>query len=118
MQDRLENLCVSNHLYSILNSYLSIYLSICLSIYVSIHLFIYLFIHPPFSRINQDHMMLHELSEREILRPGMTRLSFPYFMSQEPIDYVIEAIIMIAQHGWKLLPQVGHSKHPHLFYMY
>lgn len=48
----------------------------------------------------------HEYSEREALRPGVTRLSFPYFMSDDAVDYVINAVTLIAKHGWKLLPQV------------
>jgi tRNA(Ile)-lysidine synthase TilS/MesJ len=47
----------------------------------------------------------HEYSEREILRPGVIRLSFTYFMSQEAVDYIITAVAMTAKHGWKLLPQ-------------
>ena len=39
-------------------------------------------------------------------RPGMTRLSFPYFMNRATVDYVIKAVAMVAKHGWKLLPQV------------
>lgn len=37
----------------------------------------------------------------------MTRLSFPYFMSQEAVDYIIQAVAMVAKHGWKLLHQVA-----------
>ena len=40
-------------------------------------------------------------------RPGVTRLSFPYFMSRASMDYVIKAVAMVAKHGWKLLPQVS-----------
>lgn len=67
-----------------------------------------------------------EYSEREILRyvvvfqkhtfpslslpfprPGITRLSFPYFMSREAVDYVTQAVAMVARHGWRLLPDVS-----------
>ena len=41
------------------------------------------------------------------LRPGVTRLSFPYFLSQSAVDYVIKAVTIVAKHGWKLLPQVA-----------
>ena len=51
-------------------------------------------------------MQLHEFSEREVLRPGMTRLSFPYFLRQEVVEYIVRAVLVIAEHGWKLLPQV------------
>ena len=43
---------------------------------------------------------------REALKPGVTRISFPYFMNQEAQEFVIEAVIMTAREGWKLLPQV------------
>ena len=60
-----------------------------------------------FSRLDRDHLRrYHEYSEREALRPGVTRLNFPYFMSDEAVKYVIDSITLIAKHGWKLLPQV------------
>ena len=37
----------------------------------------------------------------------MTRLSFPYFMSREVVDYIVQAVTMVAKQGWKLLHQVG-----------
>ena len=43
---------------------------------------------------------------REALKPGVTRLSFPYFMSEEVVEFVIEAVRMTTREGWKLLPQV------------
>ena len=43
---------------------------------------------------------------REALKPGVTRVSFPYFMSEEMVDFIIEAVKMTAREGWKLLPQV------------
>lgn len=42
-------------------------------------------------------------------RPGMTRVSFPYFMDQEAVDYIVKAVIMVAKEGWKLLSQVRHN---------
>jgi hypothetical protein len=51
-------------------------------------------------------MRVQEFSEREVLRPGMTRLSFTYFMSKETINFIVEAVKLIAIHGWKMLPQV------------
>ena len=50
---------------------------------------------------------VRESSEFAILRPGCVRLSFPYFMEQKEIDYVCKAIAMVAEKGWKLLPQVN-----------
>ena len=43
---------------------------------------------------------------REALKPGLTRLSFPYFMSEEAVQFVVEAVKITARDGWKLLPQV------------
>ena len=38
-------------------------------------------------------------------RPGFVRLNLPYFMSDEEIEFVIEAVKMVASDGWKLLPR-------------
>ena len=46
------------------------------------------------------------------LRPGVTRVSFPYFLSQAAVDYVVKAVAMVAKHGWKLLPQVMENSNP------
>lgn len=40
-------------------------------------------------------------------RPGVSRLSFTYFMSDEVVEYVKKAVTMVAKHGWKLLPLVS-----------
>ena len=40
-------------------------------------------------------------------RPGVSRLSFTYFMSDEVVEYIIRAVTMVANHGWKLLPLVS-----------
>ena len=34
------------------------------------------------------------------------RLNLPYFMSDDSVELVIKAVKMVAEHGWKLLPQV------------
>ncbi|XP_006814971.1 uncharacterized protein LOC100377968 [Saccoglossus kowalevskii] len=58
------------------------------------------------SRLDRIHLRrYHEYSEREILRPGFARLNLPYFMSDECVDFIIKAVAMVAEHGWKLLPQ-------------
>ena len=51
-------------------------------------------------------MRYQEFSEREVLRPGMVRLSFTYFMSWDAIEFVVKGIELVARCGWKLLPQV------------
>ena len=48
--------------------------------------------------------------EREVVRgcegvkPGWARLNFNYFISEELFDFLIEAVHMVADSGWKLLP--------------
>lgn len=41
----------------------------------------------------------------EMLRPGFTRISLPYFMAESEVAFVLEAVKMVATEGWKLLPQ-------------
>lgn len=41
----------------------------------------------------------------ETLRPGFARLTFPYFMSEAEVAFILEALKMVATEGWKLLPQ-------------
>ncbi|VAW01446.1 Cysteine desulfurase [hydrothermal vent metagenome] len=38
------------------------------------------------------------------IKPGWARIGFNYFFSDTVVDYIIEAIDLIAEHGWKLLP--------------
>nr|XP_032523108.1 uncharacterized protein LOC116774477 [Danaus plexippus plexippus] len=41
----------------------------------------------------------------EPLRPGFCRLSLPFFMSENELAFVLEALKMVATEGWKILPQ-------------
>lgn len=44
----------------------------------------------------------------ELLRPGYTRLSLPFKgLREEEVDYVVQALIWVAKHGWAFLPQYG-----------
>ncbi len=51
----------------------------------------------------------HEF-EREItlgcegIKPGWVRVNFNYFISEAVFQYVVEAVAMIAEEGWRLLP--------------
>ncbi|HEX6921452.1 MAG TPA: aminotransferase class V-fold PLP-dependent enzyme [Actinomycetes bacterium] len=51
----------------------------------------------------------HEF-EREIthgcegIKPGWVRINFNYFISEAVLDYVVEAVALVAEHGWELLP--------------
>ncbi len=52
----------------------------------------------------------HEF-EREIthgcegIKPGWVRVNFNYFISEAVFDYVVQAVGLIADHGWKLVPE-------------
>ena len=52
----------------------------------------------------------HEF-EREIthgcegIKPGWVRVNFNYFISEQVFNYVVQAVAMIADHGWKLVPE-------------
>lgn len=41
----------------------------------------------------------------EHLRPGFCRVSLPFFMSENEVAFVLEALKMVATEGWKILPQ-------------
>ena len=51
----------------------------------------------------------HEF-EREIahgcegIKPGWVRVSFNYFLSDAVFDYIVEAVSLVADHGYKLVP--------------
>jgi selenocysteine lyase/cysteine desulfurase len=38
------------------------------------------------------------------LRPGWVRLNFNYFIPEVEFTYILNAIQLVAQHGWKMLP--------------
>ena len=40
----------------------------------------------------------------ELLRIGYTRVNFNYFISEEEVDYILDAIEFITQFGWMFLP--------------
>jgi selenocysteine lyase/cysteine desulfurase len=51
----------------------------------------------------------HEF-EREIthgcegIKPGWVRVNFNYFISEAVFQYVVQAVALVADHGWKLVP--------------
>jgi selenocysteine lyase/cysteine desulfurase len=40
----------------------------------------------------------------EGIKPGWVRVNFNYFISPAVFDYLLEAVIMVAREGWRLLP--------------
>ncbi|TYZ64994.1 hypothetical protein PybrP1_000442 [[Pythium] brassicae (nom. inval.)] len=45
------------------------------------------------------------IEKKEMLRPGFSRVSFPYFMDDDELEYIVRAIKFVADEGWKFLPQ-------------
>ncbi|MCA0893935.1 aminotransferase class V-fold PLP-dependent enzyme [Microbulbifer agarilyticus] len=39
-----------------------------------------------------------------VLRPGWVRLNFNYFIDEDTFEYLLRAVELVAEHGWKLLP--------------
>jgi selenocysteine lyase/cysteine desulfurase len=55
--------------------------------------------------IERSHEFEHEITNGcEGIKPGWTRVSFNYFISEAVFDYLVRAVDMVATHGWKLLP--------------
>ncbi|MFO0005044.1 MAG: aminotransferase, partial [bacterium] len=40
----------------------------------------------------------------EGIKPGWTRMNFNYFLTEETFTFLLEAVELIASHGWALLP--------------
>lgn len=41
----------------------------------------------------------------EVIKPGWVRINFNYFISEEEFTYLVDATHLIAEEGWRLLPQ-------------
>jgi selenocysteine lyase/cysteine desulfurase len=55
--------------------------------------------------LDRSHAFQHEITIGcEGIKPGWTRVNFNYFISDAVCDYIIDAVQLIAEHGWKLLP--------------
>ena len=56
--------------------------------------------------IERSHEFEHEITEGcEGIKPGWTRVSFNYFISETVFSYLVDAVDLVAEHGWKLLPE-------------
>ncbi len=40
----------------------------------------------------------------EGIKPGWVRVNFNYFISEAVFEYILDAVDLVARHGWKLLP--------------
>jgi selenocysteine lyase/cysteine desulfurase len=41
----------------------------------------------------------------EGIKPGWVRVNFNYFISEETFEYIVRAVELLAEHGWRLLPR-------------
>src|SRR5690606_14306836 len=41
----------------------------------------------------------------EGVKPGWVRVNFNYFITDAVFQYIVQAVALIAEHGWKLLPR-------------
>jgi selenocysteine lyase/cysteine desulfurase len=54
----------------------------------------------------RSHEFEHEITQGcEGIKPGWTRVSFNYFISEAVFEYLVRAVDLVAEHGWKLLPE-------------
>ena len=55
--------------------------------------------------LERSHEFEHEITHGcEGIKPGWTRVSFNYFISEAVFDYLVAAVDLVATHGWTLLP--------------
>jgi selenocysteine lyase/cysteine desulfurase len=55
--------------------------------------------------IERSHEFEREISQGcEGIKPGWVRINFNYFISDVVLDYVVAAVALVAEHGWRLLP--------------
>jgi selenocysteine lyase/cysteine desulfurase len=56
--------------------------------------------------LERSHEFEHEIAAGcEGIKPGWTRVSFNYFISDTVFDYLVAAVGLVATEGWRLLPQ-------------
>ena len=55
--------------------------------------------------IERSHAYEREIEHGcEGIKPGWVRVNFNYFISEAVFRYVVEAVHLVAEHGWRLLP--------------
>ena len=54
--------------------------------------------------LERSHEFEHEIAGGcEGIKPGWVRVNFNYFISEAVFEYVVEAVRLVARHGWRLL---------------
>ncbi|WP_353826555.1 aminotransferase class V-fold PLP-dependent enzyme [Agromyces sp. SYSU T0242] len=55
--------------------------------------------------IERSHEFEREISRGcEGIKPGWVRINFNYFISPAVFDYLVEAVLLVARDGWRMLP--------------
>jgi selenocysteine lyase/cysteine desulfurase len=47
----------------------------------------------------------------EGIKPGWVRVNFNYFISEQAFQYVVSAVELVAEHGWRMLPRYEMDLH-------
>ncbi len=56
--------------------------------------------------IERSHRFEQEIiAGCEGIKPGWVRVNFNYFISEAVFDYIVQAVHLVATHGWTLLPE-------------
>ena len=56
--------------------------------------------------IERSHEFEREITHGcEGIKPGWVRVNFNYFVSEDVFRYVVQAVGLVADHGWKLVPE-------------
>ena len=55
--------------------------------------------------LERSHQFEREIARGcEGIKPGWVRMNFNYFISEAVFNYLLDAVHLVAEHGWKLLP--------------
>ncbi|XP_001662501.2 uncharacterized protein LOC5576154 isoform X1 [Aedes aegypti] len=55
--------------------------------------------------VEYDKVLNDESLKSASIHPGYIRITFPYFMPEAEVAFILEALKMVATEAWKLLPQ-------------
>ncbi|RLN65923.1 hypothetical protein BBJ29_009180 [Phytophthora kernoviae] len=64
--------------------------------------------------VNKEHTIAlgnAVTEDDEVIKPGVLRMSFPYFSDDAEVEYILDAVHFVADHGWKFLPQYDFDMH-------
>ncbi len=54
--------------------------------------------------VEESHELAREVAHGcEGIKPGWVRVNFNYFISEAVFDYVVEAVLLVAREGWRML---------------